>query len=177
MRCAVNDTECIPGRLRLGLCERHYRRQLKHGDTASRRVDNLRHYMADERTGCWIWQGALWRNGYGKPSMMIHGTRLAHRMMYLEHVGPIPDGLDLDHLCRNRACCNPAHLEPVSRSVNLTRGLDARETCKTGRHDITKPGALKPGTQQCIECWRIRYRAAAKRYRQRNLSRLRVSVG
>lgn len=164
MRCSVADDECTAGRLRVGMCERHYRRHLAHGTTASPRVDNLRHYRADPKSGCWLWQGAFWRNGYGKPSKAIHGTRLAHRMMYAEHVGPIPDGMDLDHLCRNRACCNPAHLEAVSRSINLTRGLDARTTCRSGRHDLRQPGALRPGTQQCVECWRLRYRAAGKRY-------------
>lgn len=48
---------------------------------------------------------------------------LTHRVTYTELVGPIPEGLDLDHLCRNRACCNPEHLEPVERVENVRRGL------------------------------------------------------
>lgn len=163
MRCTVNDSECVPGRLRLGMCERHYRRQLKHGTTANPRIDPLTHYDVNEE-GCWIWRGAVWRNGYGKTSVPVHGTRLAHRAFYVEHVGPIPDGADLDHLCRVRRCCNPAHLEPVSRSVNLTRGLDARNTCRSGLHDLSQPDALKPGTRQCVQCWRIRYRKAKASY-------------
>lgn len=165
MRCVVNDSECIPGRLRRGMCERHYRRWLKTGETSSPRIDNLQHYSAVE--GCWVWQGAVWRNGYGKTSTEVNGTRLAHRALYVEHRGEIPEGMDLDHLCRNRLCVNPDHLEPVSRAVNLDRGHEARTMCEAGLHDITQPGATKPGTRQCVECWRARYRAAGARYRAR----------
>lgn len=151
------------------MCEKHYRRALTHGTTASPRIAVFDHYTVTE-AGCWQWAGAMWRNGYGKPGRPVHGTRLAHRAFYTEHRGPIPEGMDLDHLCRNRACVNPAHLEPVSRAVNLDRGLDARLTCRSGRHDITEPGALIAGTKQCVRCWRIRYTAAARRYRAKRAS-------
>lgn len=166
MRCAVNDEECIPGRLRRGMCERHYRRWLKHGETTSPRIEILQHYEVTD-DGCWRWLGAFWGNGYGKTSRKAHGTRIAHRVFYIEHRGPIADGLDLDHLCRNRWCVRPDHLEPVSRAVNLDRGLRARTTCRAGLHDLTAPGAVRPGTQQCVACWRARYRAAGTRYRDR----------
>jgi hypothetical protein len=94
-----------------------------------------------------------------------HGTRLAHRPFYVEHRGPIPEGMDLDHLCRNRQCVNPEHLEPVSRAVNLEPWPMARTTCRSGLHDITQPESFIPGTKQCVRCWRIRYRAAGERYR------------
>lgn len=176
MRCSVGDDECIPSRLRLGLCEKHYRRQRAHGTTASPWIDNLSHYSVSS-DGCWIWGGVRWPNGYGKTSVPVHGTRLAHRAFYMEHVGPIPDGLDVDHACHNadpactrgpgcphRACVNPAHLMPASRSANLTNAINSRTTCQRGLHDLTKPGATMPGTKQCVECWRIRYRAAGRRY-------------
>ena len=166
MRCSVHDEECSLGRLRRGMCERHYRRLMSRGgDVSSPRIDNLAHYEVDG--GCWRWMGAFWRNGYGKTSTVIHGTRLAHRAFFQEHRGPIPEGLDLDHLCRNRWCVNPSHLDPTSRATNLRRGHAAREVCEAGLHDLTKPGAVKPGTFQCLECWRIRYRAAGARYRAR----------
>ena len=70
--------------------------------------------------GCWHWTGSL-RNGYGR--MKAFGRfHEAHRLSYGHFVGPIPVGLELDHLCRNRSCVNPAHLEPVTRRVNVLRG-------------------------------------------------------
>jgi hypothetical protein len=69
-----------------------------------------------------------YRNLSGYMQMKVGGvTKQIHRQMYLAHGFTIPDGHDLDHLCRNRACVNPMHLEPVTRSVNLRRG-------DTGRH-------------------------------------------
>lgn len=65
---------------------------------------------------CWVWLGALSPEGYGRV-----GTKYAHRIVYEQHVGPIPPGLQLDHLCRNTRCVNPAHLEPVTRAENLAR--------------------------------------------------------
>lgn len=78
-------------------------------------------YIVEPETGCWIWQGATQRNGYGVLRRKGKNLR-AHRYYYqLEH-GPIPPGMDLDHLCRNRLCCNPAHMEVVTRVENLRRG-------------------------------------------------------
>lgn len=78
-------------------------------------------------SGCVEWTGELSRNGYGRAVVGYKGRRpirrLAHRMLYEMWLGKIPDGLELDHLCRNRACCNPLHLEPVSRKENVRRGL------------------------------------------------------
>lgn len=72
-------------------------------------------------TGCWIWTGELNRNGYGRLS--VGGTRrMAHRLSYEVHAGPIPRGLVLDHRCRVRSCCNPHHLDPVTVRENTFRG-------------------------------------------------------
>ena len=70
---------------------------------------------------CWLWTAARTTpGGYGK--VKLDGrTCLAHRVAFEELVGPIPDGLQLDHLCRVRECVNPAHLEPVTASENLRR--------------------------------------------------------
>lgn len=75
----------------------------------------------DVETGCWEWTAAKAKNGYAQ-FHFDQQTGYAHRFAYVTLVGPIPDGLDIDHLCRNRGCVNPAHLEPVTRSVNLRRG-------------------------------------------------------
>lgn len=81
-------------------------------------------YVVDAN-GCWVWQRATQRNGYGKA---WDGQRLAlaHRVYYELHKGPIPEGLHLDHLCRNRACCNPEHLEPVTVAENNRRSAPER---------------------------------------------------
>lgn len=74
-------------------------------------------------SGCWEWPGNQ-RGGYGRIETKVAGKRrrpAAHRVFYEEFVGPIPDGLSIDHLCRNRACVNPDHLEPVSMRENLLR--------------------------------------------------------
>src|SRR6185369_15101616 len=71
--------------------------------------------------GCWLWQRAITTAGYG--SVRFNGeTAYAHRMVYERHKGPITPGLVLDHLCRNPACVNPDHLEPVSQRENIIRG-------------------------------------------------------
>lgn len=76
---------------------------------------------------CWVWLRSINSKGYG--SLRIDGRNTtAHRIYYERTVGPVPDGLDLDHLCRNRACCNPEHLEPVSRAENVQRGASTRLT-------------------------------------------------
>ena len=72
-------------------------------------------------TGCWEWTGHVNNAGYGRVK-----NDYAHRLAYEMFVGPIPDGADLDHLCRRRSCVNPAHLEPVTRSENVRRGYAAR---------------------------------------------------
>ncbi len=73
-------------------------------------------------SGCWIFMGALIGSGYGNLSADDGKTILAHRAMYLHFKGPIPIGKEIDHLCRVRCCCNPHHLEAVTRKVNIRRG-------------------------------------------------------
>lgn len=76
---------------------------------------------------CWEWTGAT-TSGYGVIGRggRGDGNALTHRVMWEEMIGAVPQGLDLDHLCRNRACCNPDHLEPVDRATNVARGLRQR---------------------------------------------------
>jgi hypothetical protein len=71
---------------------------------------------------CWIWRGGSFRDGYGQFHLYERRKVQAHRYAYQLLVGPIPEGLTLDHLCRNRACVNPSHLEPVSVGENVLRG-------------------------------------------------------
>jgi len=78
------------------------------------------YWTVDADTGCWVWTAALTDCGYG---VINRGgrTHKAHRFIYEQVVGPIPEGMTLDHLCLNHACVNPTHLEPVTRSENSRR--------------------------------------------------------
>lgn len=81
-------------------------------------------YIEDDRgyeTPCWIWQRSIDRNGYGRV-----GNTKAHIQMYERFRGKVPSGLQLDHLCRQRSCCNPDHVELVTNQVNTQRGSQAR---------------------------------------------------
>lgn len=84
------------------------------------------------KTGCWIWRGRPDKNGYGHLKINGRGVK-AHRYGYELLVGPIPDGMQLDHLCRNRLCVNPTHLEPVTSRENTLRGqtLAASQAAQT----------------------------------------------
>ena len=103
----------------------------------------LTKHRKDAVTGCWLWTDALNTNGYGvvwDPAKQKQSK--AHRVAYEELVGAIPDELPIDHLCRNRACINPEHLQPVTLGENVRRGVSppaqrARQThCKNG-HELS----------------------------------------
>lgn len=106
---------------------------------------------------CWEWTGSRTAGGYGHLRRPGGKYDYSHRVSYEMSVGPIPDGLVIDHLCRNRACCNPAHLEPVPHQTNVSRGLapyGLRTTCKHG-HDITNPENIYTaprGDRRCQTC-------------------------
>lgn len=77
--------------------------------------------MSADLVECVPWTRAIGADGYGR-QWDGRQMALAHRLVYEREVGPIPEGLQIDHLCRNRACVNPAHLEPVTQRVNILRG-------------------------------------------------------
>lgn len=81
----------------------------------------LAHIEKDPETGCWLWTASLTEFGYGRLPV-ADVCRTAHRFAYLHFVGPIPDGRELDHLCRVPRCANPEHLEPVTHMENMERG-------------------------------------------------------
>lgn len=83
----------------------------------------LRNREVDPITGCWIWKLAITSAGYGQTSLFSVPWP-AHRLSYFLFVGPFDPALDVDHLCRVRACCNPEHLEAVPAKVNLLRSTN-----------------------------------------------------
>lgn len=115
---------------------------------------------------CWPWLGTFNSDGYGVIVSKRRQYR-AHRLMFEELRGPIPEGLVIDHLCRNRACVNPAHMEPVSPSENVRRGVSPwmvnqrKEACKHGHPFTPENTEIHHGRRNCRECRRIRQRKAA----------------
>lgn len=118
---------------------------------------------------CWEWTGSRTTAGYGDINFTDGPHTYAHRVAYEMHNGPIPEGLQIDHLCRNRGCVNPEHLEPVTNRENTLRGMKGyhnRTTCKRG-HDVSDPANVytqpSTGLRSCRECTRIRNREAYHR--------------
>jgi hypothetical protein len=124
--------------------------------------------------GCWEWGAGVNKKGYGEFSVRIDGVRRnyrAHRWSYESFVRPIPAGLHIDHLCHNRSCVNPWHLEPVTHQENTRRGLGqvaqtSRTHCKNG-HEYTEENTLRRPARsgnrvrQCKVCTR----AVAREYK------------
>lgn len=136
-----------------------------------------------QENGCWDWVGALNADGYGLATVApgVRRSRQAHRIMYQKLVGPIPEGLQLDHLCRNRKCVNPGHLEPVTAMENTHRGTgltaqNARKThCKKGHaFDITNTHAYSDKGKRGRRCRACGRKSAARREAARRDWALRV---
>jgi hypothetical protein len=131
-------------------------------------------WSVDPESGCWLWRKHVNNNGYGLkrvPCSCGEGRRavLAHRFVYELFVGPIPEGLHLDHLCRVRHCVNPSHLEPVTTRENTIRGVGptavnaAATHCHLG-HPFAGDNLIvrADGSRRCRTCNRARnarYRA------------------
>lgn len=124
----------------------------------------------DKKTGCWNWTGRKIWNGYGVFSYKGKNSMLVHRAAYEMLVGPIPEGMQIDHLCENKVCFNPDHLEPVTNRVNQLRNTEhwvsknAMKThCKRG-HEFNEENTRmvprdggKRWARLCVPCERIRY--------------------
>ena len=114
-----------------------------------------------EGTRCLVWIAASTKNGYGR-FWSGNGFVLAHRWLYERWVGPVPAGLEPDHLCRVPACVNPMHLEPVTHAENLARApitggtINAAKThCPRGHEYTDENTQINRGKRNCRECRRI----------------------
>lgn len=109
--------------------------------------------IIDKESGCWIWQAAISPKGYGQ--FYFKGSmRMAHRCAYEIFKEPVSESLTIDHLCRNRACVNPDHLEAVPHVVNVRRGEPYNKTkCKHGHEYTPENTYFSPkGYRFCKTC-------------------------
>lgn len=164
-----------------GFCTRHYQRWKRTGSPSLDRPITPRGMPVRERIasridvdadGCWLWpEGSCNSRGYAHLAVVGYRTRRAARIAYMEFIGPIPVGLELDHLCRVRRCVNPWHLEPVTpeenkrraRRDNPQRGKHLSDACHKG-HPWTPENTYvrrDNGMRQCRVC--NRERDAARR--------------
>lgn len=143
--------------------------------------DDLPARMAEKITvtpaGCWQWTGAVQSKGYGS---IGQGGRsfLTHRVAYELLVEQIPAHLQIDHLCRNKRCCNPLHLEPVTAQVNCSRTPRARKTHCVNGHPLSGDNLVLKSRRngRVIRNCRACQRADGLRYRERNGQARRYNV-
>ena len=133
--CSLSD--CNRVHYARNYCKRHYLRWNRYGDPRLARnpetVEGKFWAKVRRTVGCWTWQGYVRRRD-GYAGFKWNGkTGAAYRFSYELHNGPIPDGLQIDHLCRNRACVRPDHLEAVTGAINVARGVRLVRTCECGR--------------------------------------------
>uniref|UniRef100_UPI00351F6BF2 HNH endonuclease signature motif containing protein n=1 Tax=Mycolicibacterium fortuitum TaxID=1766 RepID=UPI00351F6BF2 len=178
--CACGNTTSVDGtKLRNGRTKTCGHTQ---GLGSKRRadIDRFLEKIQPAESGCIEWTGGLNGAGYGqfyvgRTSLDETGKSYAHRWSYQHYVGPIPEGMHLDHLCRNRKCVNPEHLEPVTLRENVLRGEGpsanhAKKThCPQGHSYSGGNLYVHPvnGQRYCRECGRLRALAKRKRERER----------
>lgn len=152
MRCAVIG--CNKRTWAKGLCGTHYSHNRIHGSPVTKRslIRNSETFLqrVDRTESCWVWLGSIDSEGYGQFGKN-NTTIKAHRAAYVFFKGEIPDHMELDHLCRNRRCVNPDHLEPVTHAENIRRANAVMTHCKRG-HSKAEYNA----NGRCMECHRMR---------------------
>ena len=139
--CSVDECGDLAHFPEWGMCQKHWTRFKRHGCTDPPHTLRVaeRFWSKVNKTGpvpayrldlgrCWLWTHYLDVNGYGKFHLSGRSI-LAHTWSYVSEFGAVPDGLELDHLCRARSCVRPTHLEAVTHAENVRRGAEARRSC------------------------------------------------
>ena len=174
--CTVNECDrVVEG---FGLCRTHYARYKRTGVVPTTPIrpstDAERFWQKVNKTdGCWLWTGATSSEGRYGTATLNKTLQPAHRVAYQLVVGPIPDGLDLDHLCRRTLCVRPDHLEPVDHRTNVLRGTSkqaqnaVKTHCKRGHLFNAENTWHRNGGRTCRACFREANREAQRRYRER----------
>lgn len=146
-----SDTSCDRPAKARGMCVRHYARWYKAGGKAlvnsySKYKDPLEKLweftVVNTETNCWEWQRGLSDYGYGRVRLG-HRRAFAHVIGWEQMRGPVPEGLELDHLCRNSRCWNPDHLEPVTHQENMRRSALSKENRHLGPQWSLRYGTRK----------------------------------
>jgi hypothetical protein len=119
----------------------------------------------EPNSGCWLWTAYCDRDGYGQFAPAHNMPVFAHRFSYERHRGKIPDGMQIDHLCRMRCCVNPDHLEIVTYDENTRRGFRKTKTHCIHGHSLADAYIFR-GWRHCRECRRQEKRSA---YRKRKI--------
>ena len=166
-------------------CQRHYLKLLRYGTPFGGRphyLSDIDHFMSkvEKTDSCWLWKGTIDRKGYGQYTIPRSGGKKvgAHRYAYQIFKGMIPQGREPDHLCRVRHCCNPEHLEAVTRSENLRRGLVGHKIAEIQRlkthcpqrhlYDDTNTYRNPDGKRVCRQCAREHGRVYDRTKRKSN---------
>jgi hypothetical protein len=140
MKTCTEDS-CTGRRVGRKLCAKHYQRLMKHGTTAARIVPTASERFwskVDKTADCWNWMAATYSNGYGHFGLSAERGAIAHRYAWEELVGPIPEGLLLDHECHNRRCVNPGHLRHATQKQNLENVGGLRSDNRSGVRGVSR---------------------------------------
>lgn len=189
-QCSVEG--CERPKSRREWCKMHYQRWYRNGDplwvpmTREQRIDS---HIDRQPGGCWLWTAAVNDSGYGVTTTDGARYAMAHRAVYEIHVGPIPEGLHLDHTCHtmdsscagglgcpHRRCVNPEHLEPVTpqennrRSLSLSAQNATKTHCPQG-HEYSEANTYRrDGRRECRSCHAERERQRKARLGKRKVS-------
>lgn len=135
-----SNHECDRAAVGRGMCLMHYKRWRKATPEVDRRRPGLRERfdaLVDKGGNCWLWTGSTVSTGYGYISVDGKSKR-AHRVSYEMNVGPIPDGMAIDHICHVPACVNPAHLRPVTNKQNAEHRTGAQSNSLSGVRGVSR---------------------------------------